>query len=100
MFSNRHIGPNKKEIKKMLNKLGVSSIKELIYETIPNDILLKKELELDDAISEIEFNNLMMAVTRRAGWLILGLKSNTVSEKSAPDRLATQTYFFSGNVKF
>ena len=59
MFSNRHIGPNEKEIKKMLNKLGVNSIKELIYETIPNDILLKKELELDDAISEIEFNNLI-----------------------------------------
>ena len=30
----------------MLNKLGVSSIKGLIYETIPNDILLKKELKL------------------------------------------------------
>ena len=56
MFSNRHIGPNEKEIKKMLNKLGVSSIKELIYETIPNNILLKNELKLDKAISEDEFN--------------------------------------------
>ena len=45
MFSNRHIGPNEKEIKKMLNALGVSSVKELIYETIPNNILLKNELK-------------------------------------------------------
>ena len=65
MFSNRHIGPNEKEIKKMLNKLGVSSIKELIYETIPNDILLKKELKLDDAISEIEFNNLIRLLSKK-----------------------------------
>ena len=64
-FSNRHIGPNEKEIKKMLNKLGVSSIKELIYETIPNDILLKKELKLDDAISEIEFNNLIRLLSKK-----------------------------------
>ena len=39
MFSNRHIGPNENEIKKMLKALGVKSIKELIYETIPNNIL-------------------------------------------------------------
>ena len=37
MFSSRHIGPNEIEIKKMLKSLGVSSIKELIYETIPNN---------------------------------------------------------------
>ena len=65
MFSNRHIGPNEKEIKKMLNKLGLSSVKELIYETIPNDILLKKELKLDDAISEYEFNNLIRSLSKK-----------------------------------
>ena len=56
MFSDRHIGPSEKEINKMLNLLGVSSIKELIYETIPNNILLENELKLDDAISENETN--------------------------------------------
>ena len=65
MFSNRHIGPNEKEIKKMLSKLGLSSVKELIYETIPNDILLKKELKLDDAISEDEFNNLIRSLSKK-----------------------------------
>ena len=65
MFSNRHIGPNGKEIKKMLNALGVNSIKDLIYETIPNNILLKNKLKLDDAISENEFNILIRSLSKR-----------------------------------
>ena len=65
LFSNRHIRPSEKEINKMLNLLGVSSIKELIYETIPNNILLKNELKLDDAISENEFNNLIRTLSKK-----------------------------------
>ena len=65
MFSNRHIGPNKKEIKKMLNALGFNSVKELIYETIPNNILLKNKLKLDDAISENEFNILIRSLSKK-----------------------------------
>ena len=64
MFSNRHIGPNERKLKKC-SIIRVSSIKELIYETIPNDILLKKELKLDDAISEIEFNNLIRLLSKK-----------------------------------
>ena len=65
MFSKRHIGPNEKEIKKMLNALGVNSVKELIYETIPNNILLKNELKIDDAISENEFNILIRSLSKK-----------------------------------
>ena len=65
MFSSRHIGPNEIEIKKMLKSLGVSSIKELIYETIPNNILLKNELKLDEAISENEFNILIRKLSKK-----------------------------------
>ena len=65
MFLDRHIGPNEKEIKKMLKKLGVTSVKELIYETIPNDILLKKKLKLDDAISENDFNVLIRSLSKK-----------------------------------
>ena len=65
MFSNRHIGPNENEIKKMLKALGVKSIKELIYETIPNNILLKKELNLDNALSENEFNTLIRSLSKK-----------------------------------
>ena len=49
----------------MLKSLGVSSIKELIYETIPNNILLKNELKLDEAISENEFNILIRKLSKK-----------------------------------
>ena len=38
-FENRHIGANQDDIKKMLNTIGLSSVDELINQTIPNSIL-------------------------------------------------------------
>ena len=35
-FSNRHIGPNSLELKKILKIIGVKSIKHLLKDTIPN----------------------------------------------------------------
>jgi glycine dehydrogenase len=55
LFVNRHIGPDKQEIEDMLRTIGVSSIAELINETIPEDIKLQKELVLDEPLSEYEF---------------------------------------------
>ena len=49
----------------MLNALGVNSMEELIYETIPNNILLKNELKLDKAISEDEFNILIRNLSKK-----------------------------------
>ena len=43
-FENRHIGPNKKGIEKMLSTIKVATLEQLISETVPSDILLKKEL--------------------------------------------------------
>ena len=56
MFLERHLGPNEDEIKKMLNKIGASSLSELLQETIPESIRLEKTLELPDGISEYEFS--------------------------------------------
>ena len=56
MFLERHLGPNEEEIKKMLNKIGVSSLSELLQETIPESIRLKTKLELPEGISEYEFS--------------------------------------------
>ncbi len=39
----------------MLRELGVSSLDELIGQTVPKDILLKKPLELDAPVSEYEY---------------------------------------------
>lgn len=54
-FSKRHIGPNEAEKAQMLNKIGVSSITELIDKTIPAHIRLNRELNIDEAMSEQEY---------------------------------------------
>src|SRR5690554_2073496 len=54
-FALRHIGPREKDIPEMLETVGASSIDQLIYETVPDDILLKKALNLDTAMSEQEY---------------------------------------------
>ena len=55
MFIERHLGPNEEEIKKMLDKIGVNSISQLLEETIPEGIRLKNPLQLPEGISEYEF---------------------------------------------
>lgn len=54
-FALRHIGPNSDEQKAMLNTIGVTSIEQLVSETIPAGIRLKKDLDLDAAMSEQEY---------------------------------------------
>ncbi len=53
-FVDRHIGPRENEIQEMLNEIGVKSIDELIDETVPDNILLKEELHLEEPFSEVE----------------------------------------------
>ncbi|WP_411768682.1 aminomethyl-transferring glycine dehydrogenase [Winogradskyella sp. A3E31] len=54
-FALRHIGPSADEQKAMLNTIGVDSIEQLVSETIPKDIRLKEDLDLDVAMSEQEY---------------------------------------------
>ena len=54
-FVLRHLGPNNTEVGEMLETIGVKSLSELIYNTIPDDILLKNVLNLPEAMSENEF---------------------------------------------
>lgn len=49
-FVNRHISLNEADKVEMLNKIGVSSIDELISQTIPHSIRLQKELELAEPL--------------------------------------------------
>ena len=56
-FALRHIGPRPEEQKAMLNTIGVTSIDQLISETVPANIRLKKDLDLDLAMSEHEYLN-------------------------------------------
>ncbi len=54
VFSDRHIGPNDKEIREMLSTLGFLSLDDLSKNIIPSSIRLKKPLGLPEAMSEYE----------------------------------------------
>ncbi len=54
-FINRHNGPSKEDIKIMLEKTGSHTLDELIRQTIPSSILMKKPLKLPEGISEYEY---------------------------------------------
>ena len=56
-FSHRHIGPNSSELEIILKTIGVESVEELLNQTIPDNIRLKKDLDIPEGISEMEFLN-------------------------------------------
>lgn len=54
-FSNRHIGPNASEVEEMLAAIDVSSLAQLIDETVPAEIRMTAALDLPEALSEYEY---------------------------------------------
>ena len=54
-FTRRHIGPNDHEISQMLEYLGYGSMEELIRDTVPESILIKKDLNVSRQMSEYEY---------------------------------------------
>ena len=55
VFAQRHIGIRPDDLTEMLEVVKAENLQELIFETIPDDILLKKPLDLPPAMSEQEF---------------------------------------------
>jgi glycine dehydrogenase len=53
-FVRRHIGPNAQDVAEMLQLLGVSSLDELIDQTVPPAIRLKRPLKLGEPRGEFE----------------------------------------------
>lgn len=54
-FEARHNAPNHTQIEEMLKALGVSDIDELISQTVPEKIRLKKALDLPEPLTEYQF---------------------------------------------
>ncbi len=54
-FESRHIGPDQHQVEVMLKIINAKSIDELIEQTVPSGIRLKKGLNLPSAQSEFEF---------------------------------------------
>lgn len=64
-FAERHIGPRPSEQEAMLEKIGVSSLEELIQQTIPSNIRLEQELDLPAALNESELLDHMQGLGRK-----------------------------------
>ena len=54
-FALRHIGPREEDQNLMLQTLGVDTLDQLIYQTVPDDIRLKNGLNLDQPMTEHEY---------------------------------------------
>ncbi|MCR9085052.1 MAG: hypothetical protein NXH89_21650, partial [Cyclobacteriaceae bacterium] len=54
-FESRHNGPTEAEIAEMLEKIGATSLEELINQTVPKAIQNERPLDLPKAKLESEF---------------------------------------------
>ncbi len=54
-FEKRHIGVSDADLKEMLRVVGADSLERLIYETVPDKIRLKGELNLPEPLTEAEY---------------------------------------------
>jgi glycine dehydrogenase len=64
-FPGRHNGPSGREIDVMLQKTGVTSLDQLIDETIPSCIRLKAPLDLPKGLNEYQFMNHLKMVAAK-----------------------------------
>ena len=54
-FALRHLGPRESDLNYMFKTVGVATLDQLIFETIPDDIRLKNDLKLDNPMTEYEY---------------------------------------------
>ena len=64
-LKNRHIGLSQEEREAMLKEIGVSSVDELIKQTMPAEIQTDKLLELDEPLTEQEFLDSVAAMAEQ-----------------------------------
>jgi glycine dehydrogenase len=64
-FVNRHNGPREQEVKEMLKKIGVSSLDELINQTVPANIRLKQPLAIGEALTEYQYFKHLRALGKK-----------------------------------
>ncbi|QCR23855.1 aminomethyl-transferring glycine dehydrogenase [Pontibacter sp. SGAir0037] len=65
VFKERHNGPDKEQMQDMLRTIGVESLDQLIEETVPSAIRLKKPLNLPKALTETQFLNKFAGIAKQ-----------------------------------
>ena len=56
-FERRHIGITVSEKDEMIQTIGVSSLEELIFKTVPDDIRMDRDLKVPPSMTEFEYLN-------------------------------------------
>lgn len=64
-FVNRHNGPRAYDVKSMLSRINATSIDELIEQTIPSAIRLKKPLNLAKGMTEFEYHKHLRGIAAK-----------------------------------
>ena len=64
-FSDRHIGVSTSDLEIMLEKIQVSSIAELIQQTVPDKIFLDREMNLPSALTETRCLEQMKSIAQK-----------------------------------
>ena len=64
-FTERHNGPRESDVDHMLSVIGISSIEQLIDNTIPSSIRMKDDLDLPESLTETRFLDHMKDLARK-----------------------------------
>ena len=64
-FVERHLGPSEEDRQTMLKTLGLSKIEDLISQTVPDAIRLKKPLKAQEAMSEFDYMQRLKAIAAK-----------------------------------
>lgn len=64
-FISRHIGPRDHEIPAMLRKIGVSSLEDLISQTVPENIRFEKPLDLPNGLTERQYYRRILELAKK-----------------------------------
>lgn len=49
-FARRHLGPNERQTKEMLEVLGLQTLDELVQKTVPSDIQFRGTMKIPEAL--------------------------------------------------
>ena len=80
-FIKRHIGPSDEDQLKMLQYVGYNSLDELMQNTVPEKILLKDNLKIDQPLSENDALKKLKIISKKNkifSGTVLTIKSSSV----------------------
>ena len=77
-FIKRHIGPSDEDQLKMLQYVGYNSLDELMQNTVPENILLKNNLKIDQPLSENDALKKLKIISKKIKFLEILLVWDTI----------------------